>query len=478
MEWWWACGSGALFLVVCVLVAWLRAESAAAKAKRVANQLRLCLDAVALGSSTAAEDRLAEHLRQITLAALDGPGCRLWLVRHGVIVLLINSAARAEAAANVQLWSFRSFATVCRTRQARAAVVASGLERRLASLALAAFANHAHDVGVVQWALRAVAAVAAAGPGARKAVVDANIPQFVMRALAVDRVVPPLVASAGAIAVRALAFSPDARRALGDAGAAPRAVDLLRRGVRDGNERAMCALCGAIEVLALCGGTDPGNVDAASAENQPPPPSHGAGACPPPVDLRPALIENRAIQAVIDAMAANPESAPLQAHCFNALRNIAANDKCYRLAVVNAGGLWAVVAAMATHPQIATLQIKGMLCIAQLAVEKDYRCKNASDDCVKAVIAAMSRHPANKRLHRVALWGLARGLSAACSFAARKTASTRGVKAINVALSRWSKDEDIQHWGKAALRAVQRLLDMKETNRVGLLAQDDNTTGN
>ena len=119
-----------------------------------------------------------------------------------------------------------------------------------------------------------------------------------------------------------------------------------------------------------------------------------------------------------------------------------------------------------------------MLCIAQLAVEKEYRCKNASDDCVKAVIAAMSRHPANKRLHRVALWSLARVISAACSLPARKSASTRGVKAINVALSQWTKDEDIQHWGKAALRAVQRLLDMKETNRVGLLAQDDNTTGN
>ena len=97
-------------------------------------------------------------------------------------------------------------------------------------------------------------------------------------------------------------------------------------------------------------------------------------------------------------------------------------------AIVDAGGVAAVVAAMGQHTADAKLQRWGCRALRNLAC-RDAACKQAvvNGGAVVAVVAAMGQHTADaelQRLGRGALWEL----ELACALAARSPAPAREIK--------------------------------------------------
>ena len=146
------CLCGLVVLAACVLVAWLRAESAERKAKRVANDLRF--------------DK-ARETRQNVFARLTSPR---WMGRNvgfGLSGAVYSSCCSIPLRMPAALGKFNCGHSghlrpcVGPASQVRAAVVADGLSRRFASLALAAFDNHhtmwtlwnGHSVRLRAWPL-------------------------------------------------------------------------------------------------------------------------------------------------------------------------------------------------------------------------------------------------------------------------------------------------------------------------------------
>ena len=170
------------------------------------------------------------------------------------------------------------------------------------------------------------------------------------------------------------------------------------------------------------------------------------------------------VAAIVRGLTANSSHGGVAEKGCRALRNLAAtadND----VAIARLGGIEALLAALARHPDVVAVQERALAALRNLSVNADNKVAIARLGGIEALVAALARHPDEAAVQRralCALWFLA----ANNADNAKRIKAASGEAAIQTAMQAPNAAADAKRFGRALLEKLKTVAEEEARKKV------------